>query len=99
MVQSTSQVLLSVVPDGPTDYAYVPTRQEVRQAPAQPSDMSGRHDPMADLIRSNGAANRVSPATREPVQQKSAAPATKSYGATDRQGLEKLIETGGNRAR
>jgi membrane protein required for colicin V production len=99
MVQSTSQVLLSVVPAGPTDYAYVPNRQEVRQAPAQPSDMSGRHDPMADLIRSNGAANRVSPATREPVQQKSAAPATKSYGATDRQGLEKLIETGGNRAR
>jgi uncharacterized membrane protein required for colicin V production len=99
MVQSTSEVLLSVVPDAPVDYAYGPVRRdEVRQAPPPgASDMSGSPDPMADLIRRNGNANRVSPATRAPVQQKSAAPATKSYGANDRQRLEKLIETGGNR--
>ena len=98
MVQSTSQVLLSVVPDAPADYAYTPVRRdEMRQAPApRASDVSGRSDPMADLIRKNGSAKRVSPAPRAQVQQKSAGPATKSYGANDRQRLDRLIETGGS---
>ncbi|MES2473099.1 MAG: CvpA family protein [Pseudomonadota bacterium] len=113
VVQSTAQVLLTVVPDAPENVSYAPAPQEVRQAPsgvnvrvstppastsAGPRASTGP-DPMADLIRSNGNANRVSPATRAPVQQKSAGPAPKSYGATDRQGIEKLIETGGNRTR
>jgi hypothetical protein len=109
VVQSTAQVLLTVIPDGPQNFSYEPApREEVRQAPsgvdvrvstppASPPANTGR-DPMADLIRSQGNANRVSPAPR-PVQQKSAGPASKSYGATDRQGLEKLLETGGNRTR
>jgi len=109
LVQSTAQVLLTVIPDGPQNVSYEPApRDEVRQAPsgvnvrvstppASPPASTGR-DPMADLIRSEGNANRVSPAPR-PVQQKSAGSAPKSYGATDRQGLEKLIETGGNRTR
>ena len=103
MVQSTSEVLLSVVPDHPGgDYA--PARPEVvRQAPPQiqqnaanPPVSPASHDPMADLIRSNGNADSVSKTTREPVQQKSAAREGKSYGARDRQALDKLIETGGN---
>jgi membrane protein required for colicin V production len=106
MVQSTSEVLLSVVPDHPGDYA--PARHEVvRQAPspveprveqnaANPPVSPASHDPMAELIRSNGNANSVSKATRETVQQKSASKGAKSYGATDRQALDKLIETGGN---
>jgi hypothetical protein len=32
----------------------------------------------------------------EPVQQKSAAKAAKSYGASDRQALDKLVQTGGS---
>jgi hypothetical protein len=55
---------------------------------------------MADLIRENGKANSVPKTTREPVQQKSAAQeskkASKSYGAHDRQALDKLVETGGS---
>jgi membrane protein required for colicin V production len=100
IVQSTADVLLSVVPDH--DYAYG-RHEVVRQAPSQveqkaanPPDMSPRHDPMADLIRENGKANSVPKTTREPVQQKSAARASKSYGANDRQALDKLIETGGS---
>jgi hypothetical protein len=52
---------------------------------------------MADLIRKNETANRVPKTTREPVQQKSAAKAGKTYGATDRQALDNLVQTGGNR--
>jgi membrane protein required for colicin V production len=107
VVQSTAEVLLSVVPDAPKHVSSVPEpRNEVRQAPAatpaatpaQTAKPAGS-DPMADLIRSNGNANRVSPATRAPVQQKSAAPASKAYGAGDRKALDSLIETGGNGAR
>lgn len=103
VVQSTADVLLSVVPDHPKDYGY-DRHEVVRQAPPQVEqktatpapDMSPRHDPMAELIRENGKANSVPKTTREPVQQKSAAKATKSYGAGDRQALDKLVETGGN---
>ena len=51
---------------------------------------------MADLIRENRKAGSVPKTTREPVQQKSAAKASKSYGAGDRQALDKLVETGGS---
>jgi len=107
VVQSTADVLLSVVPDHPRDYGY-DRHEVVRQAPPQieqkieqktatpAPDMSPRHDPMADLIRENGKANSVPKTTREPVQQKRTAKATKSYGAGDRQALDKLVETGGN---
>lgn len=107
VVQSTAEVLLSVVPDAPKNVSYAPEpRNEVRQAPApvqtvvpaQAARPPGS-DPMADLIRNNGNANRVSPAAQAPVQQKSAPAGTETYGANDRQQLDKLIETGGNRAR
>lgn len=97
VVQSTAEVLLSVVPDAPQNVSYAP--EEVRQAPAATRASSPASDPMADLIRSNGNANRVSPAPRAPVQQNSAPAAPESYGANDRQQLDKLIETGGNRTR
>ena len=95
VVQSTADVLLSVVPDHPRDYTYVPKHEEeVRQAPPAAS-----HDPMADLIRKNEAANSVPKTTPKadnaPVQHKAATRVTKSYGATDRQALDKLVETGG----
>ena len=104
VVQSTADVLLSVVPDHPRDYAYVPQHAVVRQAPSAPEPEQhvsnppapATHDPMAELIRKNESANRVPKTTREPVQQKSAAKASKSYGANDRQALEKLVETGGS---
>jgi uncharacterized membrane protein required for colicin V production len=105
VVQSTAEVLLSVVPDGPKNVSYAPEpRNEIRQAPgAAPAPVQAAKpagsDPMADLIRSNGNANRVSPAPRAPVQQKSAPQAPETYGANDRQQLDKLIETGGNGAR
>jgi membrane protein required for colicin V production len=98
MVQSTADVLLSVVPDQHRgDYDEPQHPEVVRQAPATAPGAAGGHDPMADLIRRNEAGNRVPKSTKEPVQQKSAAKATKSYGASDRQALDKLVETGGNR--
>jgi len=113
MVQSTADVMLSAVPDHPRDYTYVPKHEEeVRQAPPQtehnvdnqPPGLSGGHDPMADLIRKNEAANSVRKSTPKPasaqvlapVEHKSAAKATKSYGASDRQALDNLVQSGGN---
>jgi len=102
VVQSTADVLLSVVPDRPRDYPYVSQHEEVRQAPPPverasiPPD-SGGHDPMAELIRKNETANRVPKTTHQPVQQKIAAKPVKTYGASDRQELDKLVQTGGNR--
>ena len=103
VVQSTADVLLSAVPDQAHDYGY-DRHEVVRQAPPQVEqktatpapNMSPRHDPMAELIRENGKANSVPKTTRKLVQQKSAAKATKSYGANDRQALDKLVETGGS---
>ena len=97
MVQSSADVLLSVVPDHPRDYTYVPKHEEdVRQAPPPATS----HDPMADLIRKNEAANSVPKTTlkpaQAPMQHKTAAKATKAYGASDREALDKLVETGGN---
>jgi membrane protein required for colicin V production len=101
VVQSTADVLLSVVPDHPHDYTYdhPVVRQEapqVEHTTSNPPDMSGGHDPMADLIRKNEAAGSVPKTTREPVQQKTAAKAAKTYGASDRQALDNLVQSGGS---
>lgn len=107
MVQNTSEVLLTIVPSQPTDFAFIPSHREKPagnpaekpvESPRRASNPSS-HDPMAELIRANGDANRVSKTTREPVQQKSAGTAPKSYGAADRKALDTLVETGGNSAR
>ena len=105
MVQATSEVLLTVVPD--RSYYAQGEREPVviRQASAVPGPVpparterqaapipATGHDPMADLIRSGGNV-RKSPA---PVQQNSAGATAKSYGAGDRQALDKLVETGGS---
>src|SRR5579863_8046437 len=85
VVQTSADVLLSVVPDHPRDYSYVPKHEEdVRQAPP-----AATHDPMAELILRNEAANSVPKKPAKPaepaVQHKTAAKVTKSYGAGDRQ--------------
>ena len=102
IVQSTADIMLTAVPNQPSDYTYLPQHNPIRQAPPQmdrnarnqPAPPAG-HDPMAELIRKNEQG--VPKSTREPVQQNSAAKSAKSYGASDRQALEKLVETGGNR--
>jgi uncharacterized membrane protein required for colicin V production len=111
LVQDSSQVLLSVVPDHPDAFAYIPQHDErprIEQKAAIPPDMSSRHtsskrsarhDPMAELIRKNEAADHVSVTKGEPAPRKAAAKtveATKSYGASDRQALDTLIESGGS---
>ena len=112
VVQDTADVLLTVVPSKVHDYAYVPQHEEIRQAQPQdeqkpepkvrqnarnqPSGASAGHDPMAELIRKAERAPKNKPIA-EPVQQKSAAASQKSYGASDRQALDKLVQTGGNR--
>jgi len=113
IVQDTADILLTVVPNQPHNYAYVPQhqediRQEIRQAPSQleqkieqnarnqPEAPPASHDPMAELIRKA----EKSPKTEKKadvLQQKSAATAPKSYGASDRQALDKLVQTGGAR--
>jgi membrane protein required for colicin V production len=102
VVQNTADVILTAVPNQPRDYGYLPQHEVIRQAPSQVEtanspDISTRHDPMAELIRKNETANSVPKTTQEPVQQKSAARAAKSYGASDRQALDRLVQTGGNR--
>jgi membrane protein required for colicin V production len=104
IVQSTADIMLTVVPDQPKDYGYLPQHQVIRQAPSEVEqrasnapEISTRHDPMAELIRKNEKAGSVPKSTTEPVQQKSAARPAKSYGASDRQALDKLVQTGGNR--
>ena len=110
IVQDTADVLLTVVPNKAHDYAYVPHHEEIRQAPpgveqdARNPEATGkeepkhapRHDPMAELIRKAERAPKNTPIA-QPVQQKSAAASQKSYGASDRQALDKLVQTGGNR--
>jgi membrane protein required for colicin V production len=118
LVQDTSQVLLSVVPDHPDEFAYVPRHEDrprIEQKAAIPRDMSSGapavspsnrpagHDPMADLIRKNEAANHVPVTKREPTPvrttEKTAqrtSKAAKSYGASDRQALDTLVQSSGN---
>jgi membrane protein required for colicin V production len=96
MVQTSADVLLSLVPDHPSSYTYVPKHEEeVRQAPPE----AASHDPMAELIRKNEAANtapKTAPKSgNSAVQHKAASKVTKAYGASDRQALDKLVETGG----
>jgi membrane protein required for colicin V production len=106
VVQDAADLLLSLVPDHPRDYTYVPKHdEEVRQAPFQtdtrnqppglPPGVSGGHDPMAELIRRNEAAKSTQKPANSAVQHKTASKVTKSYGASDRQALDKLVETGG----
>ena len=102
LVQDAADVLLSVIPSQPHSYAYVPQHEEIRQAPSdveekgqkQPSAAPPRHDPMAELIRKVEKAPKTAP-KGEGVQQKSAVAAPKSYGAGDRQALDRLVQTGG----
>jgi len=106
IVQNTADIMLTAVPNQPRDYTYLPQHDPIRQAPPvveqnarnQPAPSAG-HDPMAELIRKNeqGVPKSAKEPAREPVQQKSAAKSAKSYGASDRQALEKLVETGGSR--
>jgi membrane protein required for colicin V production len=113
LVQDTADILLSVIPGKAHDYAYVPQhkdeiRQEIQQAPPQveqkvernarnqPETEPVRHDPMAELIRKA----EKSPKTErnaDVLQQKNAAASPKSYGAGDRQALDRLVQTGGAR--
>jgi hypothetical protein len=70
----------------------------VEQAPPQIERKASipplSHDSMAELIRRNEAAGRVPNTLREPVQHNSAA--AKTYGAGDRQALDRLVQTGGS---
>lgn len=133
MVQSTAEVLLSVVPNHPIDAGFA--RHQAPEIEQESAVQPERHDPMADLIRSNGNAparpaakhdsmadlirsggqapktaaksgdgvagliasdgNSVPKTTREPAKTSAA----KSAGASDRQKLNDLIETGGNENR
>jgi membrane protein required for colicin V production len=101
VVQSTADILKAVVSDHPRDL-FAARRGVVEQAPPadqnarnQPAGLSG-HDPMAELIRKNEAANPVPETIREPVQHSSAAKTAKTYGAGDRQALDRLVQTGGS---
>ena len=83
IVQSTADVLLTVVPD--KDFAYNAKQEVIRQAPPQLNQKADNqpapsgHDPMAELIRKNrggGAAKQARIGTesvQKPVQHKSAA--------------------------
>jgi len=104
IVQNTADVLLTVVPDQNGNFG--DKREVIRQAPPQldqnasnqPAAAPAAHDPMAELIRKNeAAAPKIAPeSAAKPVQHKSAAKVTKSYGASDRQALDKLVQTGGS---
>lgn len=105
IIQGTADIILAAVPDQPRDYSLLPQHDPLRQAPSQmeqkkaansPANSTG-HDPMAELIRKNEQAGSVPKSTTEPVQQKSAAAPAKSYGAGDRQALDRLVQTGGSR--
>jgi membrane protein required for colicin V production len=106
IVQSTADVLLTVIPDQSRDFSDDHPQETIRQAPPQmdqnarnqPSGSSAGHDPMAELIRKNEVAAPKSRAESapKPVQQKSAAAPSKTYGASDRQALDKLVQTGGS---
>jgi membrane protein required for colicin V production len=97
LVQSTAAILRSVISDHPHN-PFASRSAMVEQAPPQidrnarnqPPGLTGGHDPMAELMRKNEAGAMQ-------VQQKSAVILTKTYGAGDRQALDKLVQTGGNR--
>lgn len=129
MVQSTAEVILTVVPDHPGEEGGF-FAHHVAPVIEQETSVPDSHDPMADLIRQNGKptakpdsmadlirngtapaapkkgdsvadlinsnGNSVPKTTREPATAKNTSPTAKSYGATDRQRLNDLVETGGN---
>jgi len=100
MVQTTTAILKAVVTDHPRD-PFEARSAVVEQAPPpqnerKASNPPASHDPMAELIRKNEAANHGPEPVREPVQQKSAAKVAKTYGAGDRQALDRLVQTGGS---
>jgi uncharacterized membrane protein required for colicin V production len=99
MVQTTTAILKAVVTDHPRD-PFEARSAVVEQAPPPQIERKAAnpasHDPMAELIRKNEAANRVPDTVREPVQQKSAVKVTKTYGVGDRQALDRLVQTGGS---
>src|SRR5471032_210003 len=94
LVQSTAAILRSVISDHPGN-PFASRSAMVEQAPPQigrKARPDGGHDPMAELIRKNEAA-----VPTMQVQQKSAGIPAKTYGSGDRQALDKLVQTGGNR--
>ena len=101
IVQSTADVLLTVIPDQSRDFSDESPLETIRQAPPQVEQRASnppatRHDPRAELIRKNETAAPKPESAPKQVQQKSAAKAAKSYGASDRQALDKLVQTGGS---
>lgn len=112
MVQDTADVLLAVVPGQPRNYAYVPQHEEIQQAPPRIESKLGHqtelrgeapnasditsHDPMAELIRKAEKAPKNAPKA-EPVARKTTDMSPKTYGASDRKALDRLVQTGGER--
>jgi membrane protein required for colicin V production len=96
MIQSTSAVILSLVPERTkTDFAL--------------GGAEKRHsgDAIGDIIQSNAGANRVAPEQQEPShdsvrESPHASPskkAEKGYGADDRRALDTLLKNGGGTSR
>jgi hypothetical protein len=80
----------------PPAAAHDPMADLIRQN-GNPGAAHGRKaDGMAELIRRSEGTDSHSKSTLAPVQHKSGPQAAKSYGAGDRQALDRLIETGGS---
>lgn len=95
-VQSTAEVLLSLVPHhGPAHMANVGPQPAASSpaASARTVPVSGANDPVAKLIRRNDA---TLSAPSAPMRQQDEPKTTERYGAQDRQALDRLIETTGN---
>jgi membrane protein required for colicin V production len=92
IIQSTAQVILSLVPD----------RTRVDFAMEKPESRRP-HDAIGDLIREEGAAGRAPDTVREPVRESPhrapAKKAAKGYGADDRRALDTLLKDGGGSSR
>jgi membrane protein required for colicin V production len=92
MIQSTSQVILSLVPTRTkSDFTL--------ERPESPPP----HDAIGDLIRENGASGQATGAAREPARESPhrtpAKKAAKGYGAQDRRALDTLLKDGGGSSR
>jgi uncharacterized membrane protein required for colicin V production len=82
VMQSTAQVLLSVIPSqSPRDYI---------TATPGPS-----HDSLGDLIKRQNEEANEAPVEEPQASHAKAKKAQKTYGATDRQALDRLFETTG----
>jgi uncharacterized membrane protein required for colicin V production len=82
IMQSTAQVLLSAIPNQtPRDY--------ITAAP------SSAHDRLGDLIKRQNEQANEAPAADEQPSHATPKKAQKTYGATDRQALDRLFETTG----